>query len=627
MRTYVYLLTLCSFIISCHGGASSSNESTEQGKIVLIDNPKPNGLHFYESYQRNNQNEYSVNNAAISNPNHSFYYGTQDYGLYVRGRIISEEALQNARRKQGFPTQFTIRCRRQDGTWYCGDHYVLPKSFQYRDLDESTITIDQFPESIRARRHIHLGNTLHNIPVKKISLPHVDQQQSLPEDISIYLELNRFDGPLLSTVGDYFRCFPMLRYLSLRRRIGCRALMHTYAHEGKEHIFNSDVLDPALTFLRIQEQKDSAERFNNRNGSYENFLREQSELHGCITWRTIPALPIGDIPAWPAQCIRTQSSLTLLECMKLTPPISPHGRIIDLRGHTIDAIELQNVPGEGSLFVLNYEQQAISPAQITEINNHFAQQCPWHRRYLDTLYKYRYHLAAGATAAVAATYMYHNHGDLVAQRAQEIAPLAEQLDQLRKAHQSLGNLMRAAQDKQTVDRMTIDEMRSVINAQIDIKTVANEWRRLKNAMPYAWTLLHSFMAAIKNKVGTITGITLGTYLADVYIKYFLGYRPYQPSSIHVQNKPHDYFYDKIIYSEVDIEPYDGGRYTQRGYCCHECDIATFYQHKPRNFDALLPHYDEATEARFKRNQSLATLGASVGIPFAALLWLATKQSK
>jgi hypothetical protein len=635
MHIYLFLFALCNFIVSCYGAASSS----AQPEIRLMNNPFPNGLHFYESYHWNGL--YITNffsKSKIKDPFNNDH--VNGYGLHVTNGIICEQSLQNDRRKQGFPTEFTLRYRQQDGTWYCGDHYVMPAHFCYRDLSYNQVN-EQLTQA--NNRMEDINRAIHDAPLKKFPEDNCQPTTAaLPQDIEIYLELNRFDGPLLPTVGHYFECFPKLRYLSLKRFM--------YRSNSQEQ-FNANVFDPGITFARLQERKDPAERFNTNEPRYnyyavtQQYLNSQANLLG-ITWDTMPNLPLGTIPPWPAQCIRSKESLTLRSCLNPYQPAELRGRIIDLRNHTIAIDELKNVIGEGNIFVLSAGESAgipfghltfndakpsckrqLSNEQVTEINNHLAQQYSWQRRCLDRLYRYRYYLAAGAAATVTAAYIYNNHHDLVLKHNREIAPIVEKLDLQRNAYQTLKNIIDTANDEQTLAQMTADAMRSILNAQLAIKTVKQELLHLQDIMPYPWTLLHSLIAAIKNSVGKITGIMFGTYVADVATKYFLGYRPYQPSRIHVQNDFHDYFRDRIPYQEVDIQPYDGGRYTQRGHCCHSCDIATFYEHKPRNFDALLLHYDEATEARFKRNQSFATLGAFVGIPFAATLWYAMRQAK
>lgn len=222
-------------------------------------------------------------------------------------------------------------------------------------------------------------------------------------------------------------------------------------------------------------------------------------------------------------------------------------------------------------------------------------------------------MAAGAAAAVVGTYIYQHHTALVAERSKEIEQVTEQLDVQEKAYRFLKEIIDSAKDKQNVPQLSVDEMHAVLNAQIDIKAVVKEWNRLKALMPISWKQVDSLFAAIRNKIWTITSIGLGTYVAEVCAKYFLGYRPYMPSRIEVMNHFHDYYADKIPYSEVYIEPGDWGRNKLRGYCCTgpsgPCDIETFYQHKPRKFDDILPHYDEATETVFKRNQNIALIAA------------------
>jgi hypothetical protein len=583
MHIYLFLFALCNLIISCYGAASSSAQPT----ICLIDNPAKQGLHF----QVGRGGLFSVTNS-----------------------IISEQALHNDRRRQGFPTEFTLRYCRQDGTWYCSNHYAMPNSFTYYNCDE--ILQESNDKESQITKHVCTKKEIKNAikqgaPQKNFPDSSVDCLGTpLPQDIEIYLELNRFDGPLLPTVADYFGCFKALSYLSLKR------LIYHYYFDY------CPILNPAAIFSHMQQAAQHNTPLT---------LEEPNDVQS-----KLPTLKIGDIPPWPAQCIRSKESLTLRACLNPTLPAKLDGRIIDLRNHTIAIDELKSIPGEGHLLILSTRDDwrdpnpsvkvQISQNEVTEINNHLAQQHPLRRRYLDTFYSYRYHLAAGVATAVAAAYIYNNHHDLVLKRAREIAPIAEQLALQRTAYQALKKLIDTANNTQTVVQMTADEMRTILSAHIDIATVTKEIYRLQDLMPDSWTMLHSLIAAIKNSIGKITGIMFGTYVADVGTKYFLGYRPYQPSRIHVQNHFHDYHHDKIPYWDSDFSKRIMYNDTEQGYCCSLCSIKT-ETGKPRNFDALLPHYDEATEARFKRNQSLAILGAFVGIPFAATLWYAMRQAK
>jgi hypothetical protein len=365
--------------------------------------------------------------------------------------------------------------------------------------------------------------------------------ESIPEDIDIYREQpkKKSHGLLLSTVEDYFRLFPNLGFLAVKDPI---AVMNCC--------------------------------WPNRASTLEN-------------------VKLGNIPPFRAQCMRSKKSESLLNCL-IPWGLSPTYRVIDLQGYHVPLCEIENVPGEGNFFFIteNWDQYGVA-----QINEHFKKQCPGWRRILDTIYKWRYHVAAGIATAAVGAYIYQHHASFVSKRFKEMRAVTEQLNEQKKASRLLKVIIESVNDKQGLARMSADKMREVSAARIGIKAVDNECRRLAALMPSSWTLPDSLLAAIRIKFGVITGIVAGTYLADVFAKYFLGYRPYVPSCLYERN---------IIGTEsYDLAPY-------------------FEQGMNSDFNALVPHYDEATERTYKRNQKITAAVAILAGVYGLYKWSTAK---
>jgi hypothetical protein len=405
--------------------------------------------------------------------------------------------------------------------------------------------------------------------------------QLIPADINMYLEQPIYHeqsikvsrGSLLPTVGDYFRNFPNLGYLA------------------------------------VKDQK-MAEKSGNSN------------LLG------MQKVTLGNIPPFQAQCMRTKKSESLLNCL-MPWGSSPTYRVIDLQGRKVELRDVENVSGEGNLFYITYNQNQAVAQDVAEINKHFEKQCPTWRRILDTIYKWRYGVAAGIAATVVGACIYRHHASFVSERLKEIGAITGQLNEQKKASGLLKVIIESANDKQALARMSADKMREILAAHIEIKAVDSEGRRLAALMPSSWTLLDSLSAAIRIKFGVITGIFAGTYLADVFAKYFLGYRPYVSSCIYQGALyGHDSFLSDTYcshgsHSSLGRSFSDAEKIESGGYCnadCKSCSIKDCIRQNYRDFDVFIPHYDEATERAYKRNQKITAAVAVLAGVYGLYKW-------